>query len=294
MSSLSFSLPAIAFGLFVSSANAVTIYTIGSDNSFYSFDSAAPGAVSQVGTSGAATGYVDVDIYGANGALYGITGSGAGSRINTANGTSTSAWTPNTNPITGSVNAFDFNPFADRVRVISNGGANNYRIQPDVASLPQTVTNPGGVLVDGGFTFTDSLGGARAGITVLGAGYTNPGDNPGSAVLYTLSSDGFLNSHTTPAGTFGNGVAVSAFGLGFTPTGSGFDIDLTNTGYALANVAGVTNLYTINLTTGISNLVGAVGNTPGLTFTGLAIVPEPSTALLGVLGGLALVRRRRN
>lgn len=286
-------LPAIACGLSLSSADAVTIYTIGSDNSFYSFDSAAPGTVSQVGASGAAAGYVDVDIYGANGALYAISGSGAGAQINRTTGASSGGWTPNTNPITGLVTTFDFNPVADRVRVISNGGASNYRLQPDFASAPQTVTNPGAVTVDGGFSFTSSSAVARPGVNVFGAAYTNPGNNPASTILYTISSDGFLNSHTTPAGTFGNGVAVSPFGLGFTPTGSGFDIDLTNTGYALANAGGITNLYSIDLSTGIGTFLGAVGTTPGLTFNGLAVVPEPSTALLGALGGFALLRRRR-
>ncbi|MEK7953392.1 DUF4394 domain-containing protein [Luteolibacter soli] len=288
-----FLLPVIASGLLASSADAVTIYTIGSNNSFYSFDSATPGTVTQVGASGAASGYVDVDIYGANGALYAISGSGAGSQINLATGASSGGWTPNTNPITGAVTTFDFNPAADRVRVISNGGANNYRLQPDFASAPQTVTSPGAVTVDGGFSFTSSSAVARPGVSVVAAAYTNPGNNPPSTILYTLSSDGFLNSHTTPTGSFGNGVAVSAFGLGFTPTGSGFDIDLTNTGYALANASGVTNFYSIDLTTGVGTFLGSVGSTPGLTFSGLAAVPEPSTALLGALAGVGLLRRRR-
>ncbi|MCW1885606.1 DUF4394 domain-containing protein [Luteolibacter flavescens] len=285
--------PAIASGLLATSASAVTIYTIGSDNSFYSFDSAVPSVVTQVGAAGSAAGYVDLDVYGANGSLYGITASGSGASINLSTGASSGGWTPNTNPITGAVNAFDFNPAADRVRVISNGGTNNYRVQPDFASAPQTITNPGGVTVDGGFNFTSSTGTLRPGIFVLGAGYTNPGNNPASTILYTLSSDGFLNSHTTPAGSFGDGVAIGAAGLGFTPTGSGFDIDLEGIGYAIANSDGVSNLYAIDLTTGVGTLVGAVGTTTGLTFNGLAAVPEPSTALLGALAGLALLRRRR-
>jgi hypothetical protein len=50
------------------------------------------------------------------------------------------------------------------------------------------------------------------------------------------------------------------------------------------------SLYSINSTTGAATTLGSFGAGVGLT---AIAVPEPSTALLGGLGLLALLRRRR-
>ena len=119
------------------------------------------------------------------------------------------------------------------------------------------------------------------------------GRAPVSLSLYSLSSDGFLSIHTTPTATFGNGVAVGA--LGFTPVGSAFDIAPDASGSFLGSAYAYdgTNLRLVNLSTGSSSSLGAIGLPGAVTLVGLAVVPEPSSILLGAAGSLFLLRRRR-
>ena len=290
MSHTSLRTAAIAYALLTATSKAVGIFAIGTDNNFYRFDSASPGSVSQFGMNGAASGIVDIDVHGADGKLYGSTSTGAVSSINSTNGTQAAAYSPST-PYDAPLTAFDHNPAADRVRIVA--GNFNYRIVPNVVTAPQPAGVPGTVTPDGTFSFFDSTGMTpRTGITVLGAGYTNPIDNAPSTLLYTLTSDGFLNSHSTPAGAFGNGNAVGIAGLGFTPVGAGFDIAsaaLGGFGYAYDG----TSLRQINLGTGTSVSLGSVGLPVGVSVRSLAVVPEPSTLLLGALAGFGLLRRQR-
>lgn len=271
------------YGAFAAAAQAVSIFGIGIDNNFYLFDSSSPGTVVQVGASGAASSLVDLDVHGADGRLYGMAANGAVSSIHTGNGQLTAAYSPLT-PYGAAVTAFDHNPLADRVRVVA--GNLNYRIVPNVVTPPQAPGTIGAVTTDGTFSFFDASGMlSRTGLTVLGAGYTNPVDNPSSTLLYTLTSDGFLNSHSSPAGSFGNGNAVGSVGLGFIPVGSGFDIGVDGFGYGYDGM----NLRQINLATGTSISLGQVG----VGLRSLAVIPEPSSALLTAVASLGVLRRRR-
>ncbi len=273
---------AAAYGALVTVSQAVSIYGIGIDNNLYKFESTSPGSVTQVGAAGAAASIVDIDVHGADGRLYGMTANGTTSSINYADGTQTFAYSPSS-AYAASVTAFDHNPMADRVRIVA--GNFNYRIVPNVVTPPQAAGTPGAVTDDGSYSFLDTMGAARTGLTVLGAGYTNPINNAPATLLYTLTSDGFLNSHSTPPGQFGVGNAVGTLGLGFTPVGSGFDIGQDGFGYAYDGV----NLRQINLMTGTSSSLGPVG----VGLRSLAVIPEPSAALLGAAAALGFLRRRR-
>ncbi len=276
----------IAYGFLTATSGAVVIYGIGSNNSLYNFDSASAGLVTQIGASGSFSNIVDIDFHGANGLLYGLSSTGQAYTINTQTGAQTLV----TNPITAltGIYAIDFNPMADRIRLAGTGNFNG-RLTPDFQTPPTAVQPNGTVTNDGTFAFFASDGiTPRSGVSVLGAGYTNPINNPGSTLLYTISSDGFLNSHTAPAGAFGNGVAVGA--LGFVPVGSSFDISIEGLGFASDGA----NLMSVTLATGASASLGAIGLPGGVGLRSLAVVPEPSTLVLGSLAGLGLLRRRRN
>jgi Domain of unknown function (DUF4394) len=269
-------------------AQAVVIFGLGSDSRLYSFDSATPGSVSNIGAS---AGLVDIDFHGVNGLLYGVSASGSAFTVNTSTGAQSLVTTPLAS-LSG-LTAIDFNPLADRIRLAGSGNS-NARLTPDAQS-PPTATQPNGtVTADGTFSFFQSNGTtARPGVSILGVAYTNPINNPASTALYSLSSDGFLNIHTTPAGAFGNGVAVGA--LGFIPVGSGFDIAADGSGPFLGSAYAYdgTNLQLVNLTTGAGSSLGAIGLPNGVSLVGLAVIPEPSSMLLGATGGLFLLRRRR-
>lgn len=277
---------ALSYAALVASSEAVGIIGIGSNGNFYQFDSASPGTVSQLGPNGAASGQVDIDVHAANGLLYSMAGNGAVSSVSYSNGSLTAAYSPLT-AYGAAVTSYDHNPAADRVRVVV--GNSNFRIVPDVITPPQAPGTAGTVFADGSFSFFDSSGTvARTGITILGTGYTNPVDGTPTTLLHTITSDGFLNRHATTAPAFGTGLAVGT-GLGFIPVGSGFDIGVDGFGYAYDGIG----LRRIDITNGSSISLGAIDLPLGVSLTSLAVIPEPSSMLLGSLAGLGLLRRRR-
>ncbi len=263
------------------SAEAAVIYGLGTDNHLYRFDSANPAAATDIGLI-SQPGIVDIDFHAANGALYGVTGSGMAYGISTTDASALLRVTPTSGAITGTVQDADFNPMADRIRISASGGG-NYRLVPDFITAPSPAGTSGAVVNDGFYS------GAPISVTVVSTAYTNAFDSPPSTALFSIGSDGFLYAHSTgagPVGSFGVMTAVGP-GIGFGLGGNvGFDIAGANT--AFVNVAN--NLYTLDLTSGIfTDLPGTVG----APLASIAIVPEPSTTLLGILGGVSLLRRRK-
>ncbi|RYD20727.1 MAG: DUF4394 domain-containing protein [Verrucomicrobiaceae bacterium] len=258
-------------------AQAITIYGLGSGGQLYSFDTATPGTVNPIG-SATVGGLVDIDFRGANNRLYGMTSSGAASTINTSNGVLTSVFANTSIPITGGVTSFDFNPVADRFRVVG-GGINNYRVFPDGLAMPA------GTVVGGA---ADGTFATPASVTLLDVAYTNPFNNTstGMTTLFSIGSNSVLYTHPAAGGPTFN--MVSAIGsLGIT-VGSdiAFDIDSTGTGWLVDG----TSLYTVNLTTGLAAPAGTLGQ----SLTSIAVVPEPSSAIVLVsTAGLFFLRRRR-
>jgi hypothetical protein len=247
------------------SAQAISIFGLGTDNNLYRFDSATPGSLTTIGTGFSST--IDIDFRGSNGLLYGITGSGSASTINTTTGVATVAVTPAT-ALSNTVSAFDFNPVADRMRVLVGGTSiNNYRITPAIGGA---VTPDGNFVVPGGFE-------------ILGFGYTNPTGGTTTS-LYSVVSNSTLYLHT--GGPDFNGLTPVGTGLGITlGTQVGFDIGPDGVGY-LTNGS---SLYSVNLTSGTASLLG----TAPVALRDIAVVPEPSVAALGAIAALGLLRRRR-
>jgi hypothetical protein len=151
--------------------------------------------------------------------------------------------------------ALDFNPVADRMRIVGNDGQ-NLRIN-----------------VDTGLTTTDGvINGADA--TVTSAAYTNSFIGTASASTRLFDIDVkqdrlFLQNPPN------DGVLSTSATLGVTATASsGFDIDgANNDGFAVLTVGGVQELYSINLasigtTTKAATLKGklpALGNILGIS-----------------------------
>lgn len=263
---------ALAFSyLAIVSSQAVTIYGLGIDNMLYSFDSATPGSFAPIGTPG--SGIVDIDFRGSNGLLYGIAGSGNTFSINTSTGASTLLSTPAT-ALNGSVSGFDVNPAADRFRVVTNSatGDNNYRL-----SSPGSDTNV--VTVDGRFSTPIS-------VTILDVAYTNPFSGVLGTALFSIGTDNNLYSHSVGPG-FNTMNLVGGLGI-MVGSDIAFDISGSGTGN-IGYLASGTNFYAINLSTGAATSVGTLG----VALSSFSAVPEPSSAFLGGLGALGLLRRNR-
>lgn len=256
-------------------SSAITIFGLGTGGQLYRFDTAAPLIVTPVGVLSAG-GIVDIDFRGSNGKLYGLSATGATSTIDTGSGAITALFTPSAS-LGGNVTGFDFNPAADRMR-IAVGGTTNFRMVPDAIAGMTAGTVVNGAAGDGTFALP-------GGVTLLDVAYTNPYNGGAGTTLYSIGSNGILYTH--PAAGSPQFNTVTAVGsLGVALAGDiGFDISPDGTGYLVSG----NSLYTVNLGTGAATAAGTLGQ----SLSSISVIPEPSSALLGAIGALGLLRRRR-
>ena len=216
---------------------------------------------------------VGIDYRATDGLLYGVGSSGRIYTIDPATGAavvkSTLAVdaTDTTAPYTalaGTDFGVDFNPVADRLRVVSNTGQ-NLRIN-----------------VDTGATTTDgNINGGAAATAITGSAYTNSFAGTTSTTLYSLDSatDTLYVQNPPNNGTLATPVALGVDGGAL----NGFDIDgRTNMGYAVMSVGGARTLYSINLaaTTAPAIAIGALAVTEEIR--GLAARATTAPVVLGL------------
>jgi len=228
-----------------------------------SFDRAAPGTLKgSVAVSGLQPGekLLGLDMRPADGLLYALSSQARLYTLDPATGVATpkstlAAVAGDDNPYTGLAGSqfgIDFNPVADRLRIVSDTGQN---LRVDVAS---------------GAATTDGALNGPAAPRITAAGYTNAIAGTASTQLYSLdAAAGQLYLQEPPnSGTLGTPLAL---GAPFDAAGS-LDIDArSNTAYAALGAAGGTALYTVALTAGTAPVrVGLIGS--GEPLVGLALV----------------------
>lgn len=220
-----------------------------------SYDIAAPvTARTNVAVTGLTAGenLLGIDFRPADGQLYAVSSLG---RVYTLNGTTGAATLKSTlvadasdttlpfTALAGTGFGVDFNPVADRLRIVSSTGQ-SLRIN-----------------VDTGATTTDgAINGGAANTAVNAAAYTNSFAGTASTTLFVIdAANNTLYTQNPP----NNGTLTVPVALGVAATSiGGFDIDAkTNTGYAVMTVGGVRGLYSLNLaaTTAPATLVGSAG-----------------------------------
>jgi hypothetical protein len=251
-----------------------------------SFDGSFPAALlTDVSLTGLSAGETlrGFDFRPANGMLYaiastGVAGTVGGDRmvtINTTTGavTAVTGAVPLTTPA-GSSFGLDFNAVVDRFREVSDSEV-NLRLNPNSGTLAGTDT-----------ALAYAAGDPNVGVNpnVVHVAYNN---NMAGATTTTLFGiDSGLDTLVTIGGPNGvpspNGGQLTTIGpLGVNPDGiGGFDIHFgTNIAYAALRTGGVSQLYTVNLTTGAATLVvGAIGG--GLAIDGLSVAFAPAANLV--------------
>ncbi|WP_082116050.1 DUF4394 domain-containing protein [Hymenobacter terrenus] len=232
------------------------------------FDTALPGSIrTSVGITGvdATQALVGLDIRPATNRLYalGYNATAQTYQLYTINSTTGVATAVNTTPIalalgTGKV-GFDFNPTVDRIRVTSSNRT-NVRLIPTDGTIAFTDTQLAYASTDANSAATPNIGAVA---------YTNSVAGTTAATTTLYNYDLSLNILTTQnppnAGTLNT---TGATGITVNTTTPNVDLDIyspaagTNTAYLVANtgVSANTSLYTVNLTTGATTLVGAIGN----------------------------------
>ncbi len=278
-----------------SQATAIAYALTNGGASLVRFDLATPGVTTAIGNFGGATERVDgIDFRPFDGQLYGF--SQSNNRIvtiNLNNAFTTLVSTPTTASTVRNLGV-DFNPVADRLRLV-NPTDQNLRI--DVAS--------GATTVDGTLAYAAGDPNFGANPVINEAAYTNSDNNPltGTTLYYIdLALDILVTTNNPNAGTLNT---VGSLGINAGEL-SGFDILSDgvggNSAYAILTLApGSVSLYNINLGTGVATAIGAFSPTAVRPFS-LAIVqptvPEPSTcvvaSMLTVFAAGFAPRRKRS
>jgi hypothetical protein len=218
--------------------------------SIVTIDPATRKVASMVNIRGAAT-ILGIDVRPTDGMLYGVTSDGNVVTIDIRSGQATmkskltESW-PRTAATT-----FDFNPVADRLRLMSAEGV-SWRINVD----------DGKVIVDGSHKFKD--GDANAGRTprIVAGAYTNSFKDTKATALYNIdAATGSLVTQAPP----NDGVLNTVGSLGVPVTGAvAFNIVSSGPDQNAAWLATGGTLYSVDLKTGKATMAGKISGLNGM------------------------------
>lgn len=235
---------------------ALDVVGLTSDGRLVCFKDRSANKAKEIGTisglQGADTSIVGIDFRVQDGLLYGV---GNGGGVYTLDTTTAAATLVNqlSMPLTPGVNfGVDFNPAADRLRIVSDAGLN----------LRHNVNAGGVTLKDGDLNYA-------AGVTangVSGSAYVNNDLDPNTGTtLFDIDADGAPEVDQVVIQSPPNGgslVATGKLGVDADPS-VGFDVfsalvggtTVSNLGYAAISVGGAAGFYRVNLLTGAATLV---------------------------------------
>jgi len=261
-----------------------TIYVVTGRNELIRFNAGRPDYLDEVlqvkGLQADET-VMGMDFRPANGRLYAAGSSGRLYTLDVKTGVASHVGSGSfAGALTGIEAGFDFNPVADRIRMIDNAG-NNFRVHPDTGEMVDGSATAPGLQPDRNLAYSaEDINAGRISRVVAvaythGAGAkatTNYAIEAAQATLVTMGRP----EGTTPAKTPSNPNEGQLFTVGRLGVMTGmrvsFDIHpQRNSAYAsfLENDRSV--LYEINLASGTAKRIGDIG--VGLVVRGLAIAP---------------------
>ena len=274
-----------------------TFYAVTASNQLISFNAGQPQKIlSRKALSGLQAGeeILGIDYRVAKGVLFALGRAGSQSRLYTVN-TSSGAVSPVGSvalavTLTGSEFAFDFNPVADRIRVVSNTGQ-NLRLHPDTGAVVDANPNEPGIQLDGNPAYPDiapqAYSNANADINagkipaIVGAGYTYNKLNDKITTNYAIDANTESlvmqgsKEGVTPVVSPNTGKLFTVGKLGAGPfVRASFDIaDTTGAAFvAVTRANGVASkLYLVNLDTAGTTFLGTIGG--GETIRGMSFEP---------------------
>jgi hypothetical protein len=260
-------------------------YGVDLANNLVRFRTATPGAII---TSTPITGLqagetvLGIDLRPATGQLYAL---GSTSRlyvVNTNSGAATQVGTGTfAIPLSGGSFGFDFNPIADRIRVISDA-EQNMRLDPNNGTVVDGDSVAAGTQADGNLNYVGGDPHVGADPNATGSAYTNSINGAATTTLFDIDTNLDILVVQNPPNPGGLNT-VGPLNVDATSV-LGFDIrGATNTGFASMVVGGTPRLYSINLATGAANLVGTIGPGAGTTLRAFALASEGfgNTTLVG-------------
>ena len=246
-----------AAGLAATSAHAATAIALVDGNTLVTFDTETRAATATVEVSGVDS-LAGIDQRPADGMLYGVTNAGEVVTIDTASGAATVKSTLSEKLPSYDGAIVDFNPMADRLRLMATDGT-NHRVNVD----------DGAVTVDGSLAFEDADMHAGETPAIVAAAYINSFGKPEATAMYDIDATIVGLIQQAPP----NDGVLKAIGKLGVEGGSayGFDIsataDLVNTAYLVID----NTLHTVNLETGAAESLGAIEGVEG-SITDIAIL----------------------
>ena len=263
------------------------LYAINSaNNDLVRFDSADPAAITSTAITGLVGGdnIIGLDFRPSTGELFGL---GSGSRlyvINPVTGAAVQRGTDGGFSLLGTFSfGFDFNPVADRIRVVSDS-EQNMRINPDNGARADVPTN------DTSLAYASGDPNFGLNVDAGGAAYTNNFFGATSTTLYDIDTaqnalvrQGGFNGAPSPNG----GQLFTVGSVGFTLTddqtraNTAFDIFSpvpgVNLPFASLTFNGITSFFCkVNLVTGVPTLINTIGGGNPILVRGLAAAPVGS------------------
>lgn len=218
---------------------------------------------------GAGEQVLGIDFRVARGVLYALGSSGRLYTVDVASGQAAAVGSAAPAPLAGQRFDVDFNPVADRVRVVSDSGQ-NLRLHPDTGAV--AATDPALAYADG-----DAARGRTPRIAAAGYTYNKTDDKLTTNYAIDLEAATLVTQGTkegaAPAVSPNTGRLFTVGALGTGPLeAASLDIaDVDNSALAALRRDGRTRLYAVDLASGRATAIGTVAD--GAPLRGLAIEP---------------------
>ncbi|MEO9337740.1 DUF4394 domain-containing protein [Mesorhizobium sp. SB112] len=221
------------------------------------FDTDKPEVSKTVEVEGVDT-LIGIDLRPADNKLYGVAGDGTIVTIDLETGAATAGAKLGETLPEGVKASVDFNPMADRLRVMGSDGT-NLRAHPDT----------GEVTVDGKLNFEAGDANAEKTPEIVATAYLNSFGKPEKTAMYDIDAAGNFIQQTAP----NDGTLKTIGSLGIeSATTFAFDIQTTEDGTNTPWVAAGGALYKVNLETGAAEKTADITGVEG-DLRDIAILP---------------------
>jgi hypothetical protein len=239
-------------------ASAQTVAALVGDDTLVHVDAAAAKAVKTVKVTGLSGKLLGIDVRAADGMLYGVASDGSVVTIDPQSGAATVKSKLDTMLPNGVMATIDFNPAADRLRIIGSDGT-NLRANVD----------DGKVTKDGMLKFADADQMKGKSPKVVAGAYTNSMKGAKETALFDIDATGAVLKQAPP----NDGVLNTVGMMGMASETVAFDIASDGQGGNSAWAMVGSKLYKIDLTSGKGTEAATIQGLSG-TVRDIAILPK--------------------
>lgn len=244
----------------VAGAKAETVAALMGDNTIAIVDTSAKKVEKSWQISGISGKVLGIDVRPADGMLYAVIDDGSVVTVDMATGKANRKSKLESTLPAGVMATVDFNPVADRLRIMGSDGT-NLRANVD----------DGKVIRDGNLAFagTDAMKEAKP--NVVAGAYTNSVKGTKETTLYDIDATGAVLKQAPP----NDGVLNTVGKLGMSGKGAAFDIVSDGNGGNSAWLMSGDTLYAVDLATGKGTAAAKIAGVSG-TVRDIAILPAKS------------------